>query len=90
MIEEKITQDYSAEAYDHAWNWFKYHAEQRLTMIRYSVLILGAMVAGVGYLYRDHEYFFSLIASLFGTLASYCFLRLDLRTADLIKLGERA
>jgi hypothetical protein len=78
------------DAYEHAWNWFKFHGEQRLTMIRFSVLILGAIAVGIYYLHKDEENVFSLTLSIFGTIVAYSFLRLDLRTADLIKLGEQA
>ena len=78
------------DAYEHAWNWFKYHAEQRLAMIRFAVLILGAIAAGAAYLHKDKEYLFSSIICIFEIVITYCFLRLDLRTSDLIKLGENA
>jgi hypothetical protein len=78
------------DAYEHAWNWFKYHADQRLIMIRFSVLILGAIAVGIYYLHKDQENAFSLTLSIFGIIVAYSFLRLDLRTADLIKLGENA
>jgi hypothetical protein len=78
------------DAYDYAWNWFKYHAEQRLAMVRFAVLILGAIAAGVGYLHQNKTFFISVLLCIFGIIASYCFLKLDHRTADLIKLGEKA
>jgi hypothetical protein len=65
---------------EHSWNWFKSHADQRLTITRFAILVLGATGAGVGYLEKDHEYFFCALLSIFGAIAAYCFLRLDVRT----------
>jgi hypothetical protein len=73
---------------EHSWNWFKSHADQRLTITRFAILVLGATGAGVGYLEKDQEYFFCALLSIFGAVAAYCFLRLDVRTSDLIKVGE--
>jgi len=78
------------QAYEHAWNWFKYHAEQRLAMIRFAVLILGAIAAAVGYLHKDNQFVISIALCLLGMVASYCFLKLDSRTSHLIKLAEEA
>ena len=78
------------DALDHSWNWFKHHADQRLTMIRFAVLVAGGIAAGVGYLLKEKQFFLCILLSILGALVSYCFLRLDARTSDLIKVGERA
>ena len=75
-------------ALNHAWDWFKYHAEQRMTMIRSSMTVIGATAAGVGYLIKENRPFLSVLLSTFGAAAAYCFMRMDQRTADLIKIGE--
>jgi hypothetical protein len=75
---------------DHSWDWFKSHADQRLTITRFAILILGAIGAGIGFLERDHEYFFGMLLSIFGVISAYCFLKLDERTSELIKIGEAA
>lgn len=77
-------------ALNHAWDWFKYHAEQRMTMIRFSMAVIGATGAAVGYLIKQRQDFFSVLVSLFGAIVSYCLLRIDRRTADLVKIGEEA
>ena len=80
----------SPEALNHAWKWFEYHSAQRLQMIRFYILVTGAIAASVGYLYTEEFYRFSALLSFFGMLSSYCFLRLDYRVSDLIKIGEAA
>src|SRR5689334_15394082 len=74
----------------HAWDWFVYHANQRMTMIRFYLTVAAAIGGGVGYLLIAHEYFLSAVLSLFGAMASICFLRLDRRVSVLVKLGEEA
>jgi len=59
-------------------------------MIRFAVLVAGGIAAGVGYLLKEKQFFLCILLSILGALVSYCFLRLDARTSDLIKVGERA
>jgi hypothetical protein len=77
-------------ALDHAWAWWKYHAEQRVALIRFYILSLGGVGAAFGLLHQQKEYVLCAIVSIFGTLFSFCFIRLDTRTSDLIKVGEAA
>ena len=74
----------------HAWEWWKYHAEPRIALMRFYIITLGGVAVGVGWLYQQHEYSLCGILSLFGALLSYGFLRLDLRTSDLVKIAEKA
>src|ERR1700709_49831 len=86
-----MSDDKSEElALEHAWKWFEYHANQRMTMIRFYVTVGGAIAAGVGYLWTTHENLISAVLSLFWVLASYCFLRLDVPGSRLVKRGEDA
>ncbi len=77
-------------ALDHAWHWFEYHANQRMTMIRFYLVVAGAIASGAGYLWIGHENLLSAILSAFGAVASFCFMRLDMRVSSLVKLGEDA
>jgi hypothetical protein len=77
-------------ALDHAWSWWKHHAEQRIALIRFFIIALGGVAVAVGWAYQQHEYILCAIISIFGALLSYCFLRLDVRTSDLVKVGETA
>ena len=78
------------DALDHAWNWFEYHANQRMMMIRFYLVVAGAIATGAGYLLLQKQYFLSGSLSIYGALISYCFLRLDTRVKGLVKLGEDA
>ena len=48
------------------------------------------MAAGIGLLYQNHERLLCALLSIFGGVLSYAFLRLDVRTRDLVKIGEVA
>ncbi len=76
------------KALNHGWRWFEYHANQRLTMIRFYLIAIG--VIGTAYftsLIKGYP-FGSLLIAIFGAFASFSFYRLDQRVSNLIKLGE--
>jgi hypothetical protein len=74
--------------HDHAWDWFAHHAEQRMTALRFFLLVIG--VFAVGY-YQTLNNGHHLLAAAFSALSccfSFLFWRLDTRTRELIKVGE--
>jgi hypothetical protein len=77
-------------ALDHAWDWFEYHATQRMTMIRFYLIAIGGIGAGIGALLSAHENLLASTLSIVGFATSYCFKQLDKRVADLVKIGENA
>jgi hypothetical protein len=78
------------DAFDHAWSWFSYHAEQRMTIVRFTITIVGGIAAAFGYFWKEQVYWLCAMLSLSGIIAALCALRIDLRTADLVKIGEDA
>lgn len=78
------------KALEHAWKWFELHATQRMTMIRFYLIIAVAIGAGLGFLWNGKEFLLALLLSIFGTVASICFWRLDKRVSRLVKVGEEA
>jgi hypothetical protein len=73
LPERSIELELISKSLEHSWNWFKSHADQRLTITRFAILVLGAIGAGVGYLEKEQQYFFCTLLSIFGTIAAYCF-----------------
>jgi hypothetical protein len=65
------------QALDHAWNWWKYHADQRIAMVRFYLVALGAIAAGIGVLQQQERHVLCALLSLFGALSVFCFLRVD-------------
>jgi hypothetical protein len=77
----------SKQAIELGWNWFKYHAEQRMLMIRYYLIIVGGALAAYSAALKEFP-LISASAALFGLVASALFWALDRRVSKLIKLGE--
>lgn len=77
-------------ALDHALSWRKHHADQRIALIRFYIIALGGVAVAWGWVNQRHEYIFSTIISIFGAVLAFCFLRLDQRTSDLVKVREDA
>lgn len=93
------------KAWDYAWNWFQYHARQRITAFNLFLVLLGAIVAG--YLKcaelaissqasvdminsRQIWWFLALAISIFGIMISIAFWFLDIRNAELVNCGRIA
>ena len=77
-------------ALEHAWAWFRYHAEQRVTTMRFYIAAIGGAGAGVGVLNQGEQHFLCASLSLLTSLMAFCFLRMDRRAGELVKAGERA
>lgn len=82
--------EFSKDALDHAWQWFEYHADQRMTMVRFYIIIVGAIATGIGYLWQAQYFLAAASLGSIGTIIAIVFARLDARVSDLVKLGEAA
>jgi hypothetical protein len=73
--------------HEYPWNWFSYHAAQRMIVFRFFFLVFG--VVSVGYYQTlEHRPFLAFVFSLIAMILKILFWRLDLRTQELIKIGE--
>ena len=74
----------------YTWNWFAYHASQRLQAFNFFLLILAALATG--YLTAlDKDYGLLQIAiGVTGILISFAFLALDFRNEQLVTDGRDA
>ena len=74
----------------YTWNWFAYHASQRLQAFNFFLLILAALATG--YLTAlDKDYGLLQIAiGMAGILISFAFLALDFRNEQLVTDGRDA
>jgi hypothetical protein len=87
-MEDKKEIDTLKLVYEHAWNWFSHHAEQRMTAMRFFLLFAGIFAVGYYQTLNNRYYLLSAcFAALTGSF-SILFWRLDLRTRELIKVGE--
>lgn len=75
-------------AFSYSWEWFKYHADQRMKLFQFY--FLGVAILSTGYhqsLTTGRSSIATAIA-VFTALLSIAFLRLDQRTRELVKIGE--
>ncbi len=81
--------DMFSAAHDYAWNWFQYHAGQRMNVFRFYFIVIAILFVGMIKFYDDNQYVPLIILSLMVVVVSFLFYRLDTRSADLIKISER-
>jgi hypothetical protein len=73
---------------DHAWNWFAHHAEQRMAALRFFLLVIGIFAVGYYQTLNNGHYVIAAAFSILSCCFSILFWRLDIRTRELIKVGE--
>lgn len=75
--------------FDYAWKWFCFHADQRIKMFNYMLIVFGIFAAGVVNALHN-QVPKGAIAGLcfFAAALAVIFTRLDLRNRDLVWLGE--
>lgn len=70
---------------NYAWNWFSYHANQRLVCFNFFLVVLG----GVGYLLFSHpEDLVFLIVGIFLVWVTNLFWILEVRNRELVNCGR--
>ena len=75
---------------EHAWNYFELHAQQRISVFNYFVVLSGILAAGLAASVQGPERLASVGVALGALLIllSFVFWKLDQRTAFLIKHAE--
>lgn len=80
------------EMLEHAWRYFALHAEQRISIFNFFLILSGIVVAGLAACLQLHGPF-QLLGVVLGALlalVSFTFWKLDQRTSFLIKHAENA
>jgi hypothetical protein len=80
-------EDY-ATARSYAWEWFKLHATQRMTVFNFFLLIAAAILTGLLTTIEKGQYYSSLSLCVIAVVTIFFFSRLDRRNAQLVKLAE--
>jgi hypothetical protein len=75
---------------DYAWDWFEYHAGQRMVAFRFFLILLSALVLGVATVLKDGQYGLASAVAGFGAFISFAFLMLELRNEALVNVGRTA
>lgn len=71
----------------YAWNWFEYHASQRMTVFRFYLIFTAVVTAGYAQVI-DKEPIIGAVLGGFLSFITIAFWRLDRRNVVLIKLAE--
>lgn len=77
-------------ALKYAWDWFSYHANQRLNEFHFFLIIIGFVIIGYFKSMELELAYFSFLIGLFGALASIAFWFLDIRNEELVNCGRYA
>jgi hypothetical protein len=75
--------------FDYAWKWFSFHADQRVKMFNYMLIVFGIFAAGIANALDKHIP--STVIAIFcfiAALLAFVFALLDRRNQDLVWLGE--
>ena len=76
-------------ALDHAWNWFALHAGQRMQSFNFFLIATAFLVAAYATVLKEYREVAAAIG-LLGAWISFWFNRLEHRTKQLVKAGEKA
>ena len=87
LEETKLRIENLKTAYEHGWSWFAYHAGQRMVVFRFFFVLVGGLSVGF-YQTLPKSPAIALGFSLLALVLTALFWRLDLRTQELIKIGE--
>jgi hypothetical protein len=83
-------QDPSELDFQYAWNWFSYHASQRLTAFNFFLVLLGAILVGYSQAASHDVKVLGAALGLFGALVSAAFWVMDVRNTELVQCGRAA
>jgi hypothetical protein len=75
--------------FDYAWRWFAYHADQRLKMFNYMLVVFGIFAVGIVNTLDKHlPKVIAVGLSVSAVILAIIFRLLDRRNRDLTWLGE--
>lgn len=76
--------------FDYAWNWFQYHAAQRLTAFNFFLIIVGLLLVAYAQAI-DHGWVgVGVAVGALGALVAVGFSALDVRNEELVNCGRQA
>ena len=78
------------DALDHSWKWFALHASQRMQLINYFFITVAFLSAAYATGLEADKPVVSAGVAVLGIVMSIGFQLIDLRTRELIRVGERA
>jgi hypothetical protein len=83
-------QDAETKAQTYAWNWFALHAGQRLQLVNFWLVAIAFLAAAYVQARSNHMTAIAFGVSVTGVVSSVAFVRLDVRTRQLVQVAESA
>ena len=77
-------------ALKHAMNFFQIHAEQRMKLINFYIILLAGSLALIGASFKDGNYKIQILTGISTCVITFIFKSLDVRTAFFVKKAEVA
>jgi hypothetical protein len=74
----------------YAWNWFALHAGQRMQMVNFWLVSIAFLAAAFVQAYLNKLFIVATGIAIVGFVCSVAFMRLDVRTRQLVLVGEMA
>jgi hypothetical protein len=82
--------DAETKAQTYAWNWFALHAGQRLQLVNFWLVAIAFLAAAYVQARSSHMPAIAFGVSVTGAVSSVAFMRLDVRTRQLVRVAEDA
>jgi hypothetical protein len=83
-------QDVETKAQTYAWNWFALHAGQRLQLVNFWLVAVAFLASAYVQSRSSHMTTIAFGVSVTGVVSSVAFMRLDVRTRQMVKVAENA
>ena len=83
-------QDAETKAQTYAWNWFALHAGQRLQLVNFWLVAVAFLASAYVQARSSHMTAIAFGVSVTGAVSSVAFMRLDVRTRQLVQVAENA
>ena len=82
--------DVDTKAQTYAWNWFALHAGQRLQLVNFWLVAVAFLASAYVQARSNHMTAIAFGVSVTGAVSSVSFMRLDVRTRQLVQVAENA
>lgn len=86
----RTTVTISKDVFDYAWNWFEYHAAQRLLAFRFFLIFIGIIAVALNNAVKVSNFEIVQIIGGLGAFISLAFLALEIRNEQLVNVGRDA
>jgi len=80
---------FNSPAFDYAWKWFEFHADQRTKMFNFMLVGFGIFATAIFGALEKNFYFGSFLLSVAAVVVAWAFLKIDSRNRELYLLAQK-